>query len=73
MAPREERTEERLDQVLTRLDEDLRGLRREIQDLRTTIDTRYYKMQGRIAIRFDQLLHMLIAAILVIAILFAGN
>ncbi len=73
MASREKWTDERLDETFTRLDGEVRGLRSEIQDLRTEIHTRFDALQGRMEIRFDQQLHMLIVAALVITIVVASN
>jgi hypothetical protein len=73
MASREKWTDEQLNEAFTRLDGEVRGLRSEIQDLRTEIHTRFDALQGRMEIRFDQQLYMLIVAVLVITIVFASN
>jgi len=73
MASRGKWTDERLDEAFARLDGDVRGLRNEIQDLRTEINTRFDALQGRMEIRFDQQLHVLIVAVLVITIVLASN
>jgi hypothetical protein len=40
---------------------------------RTEINTRFDALQGRMEIRFDQQLHVLIVAVLVITIVLASN
>jgi phage host-nuclease inhibitor protein Gam len=53
MMPREKWTDERLDEEFTRLDKDIRELRRETSDLRTEMNARFDAMNNSINARFD--------------------
>jgi hypothetical protein len=84
MTPREKWTDERLDEAFTRLDQDIRELRRETNDLRTemnarfdamndSINGRFDAMNDSINKRFDRLQYTLIGTAVAIAIAIIGS
>jgi hypothetical protein len=73
MMPREKWTDERLDEEFTRLDKDIRELRRETSDLRTEMNARFDAMNDSINKRFDRLQYTLIGTAVAIAIAIIGS
>jgi chromosome segregation ATPase len=73
MMPRENWTDERLDERFGRLDADTRELRGDIKDLRTEMNARFDAMRESIDARFDAVNRNMMAGFLMVIVTILGS